>query len=341
MGQSAASDRWAQGSAGGRRRPAESRHSGAPHGSPFSGGESETEPCPAKRVTVTHPRKVFWPSEGITKGQLCEYYAQAADVILPYLRERPVILVRYPDGIEGNHFYQWNAPAGLPSWIGTMTLQHEGRPIEVFLVNDRDTLVYIANLGAIPIHMLASRAESPGACDFLTFDLDVRQSTLADAIAVAGSLHALVDQVGLRAYAKTSGQSGLHVLVPLGPGVSFKTARLLVELLGRIIQRTHPSVATMQRRIEDRGRRVYIDTVQTAETRTIVAPYSVRAAPGATVSTPVTWDEVTVALDPRTFTLASVPARLAERGDPMRPLLEERPDIGRALGKLESIVRGL
>jgi bifunctional non-homologous end joining protein LigD len=294
-----------------------------------------------KRVTVTHPHKVFWPNEGITKGQLCDYYAQASDVILPYLRGRPVILVRYPDGIEGNHFYQWNAPAGLPSWIRTMTLQHEGRPIEVFLVNDRDTLAYIANLGAIPIHMLAFRAESPLACDFLTLDLDVGQSTLADAIAVAGSLHALVDQVDLHAYAKTSGQSGVHVLVPLGPGVSFKTARLLVELLGRIIQRQHPTVATMQRRVEDRGPRVYIDTVQTGETRTIVAPYSVRAAPGATVSTPVTWDEVTVALDPRSFTLASVPARLAERGDPMRPMLEERPDIGRALEKLESIVRGL
>jgi bifunctional non-homologous end joining protein LigD len=295
------------------------------------------------RVAITHRRKIFWPGEGITKGQLCDYYAELAGVILPYLRDRPVVLVRYPDGIEGDHFYQWNVPEHLPSWVRSVRLNRDedGNPAEVFLLNDRDSLLYVANLGAIPIHMLAARAESLDNCDFLTFDLDVKTSTLADAVALAHSLRHLVEQVGLSAYPKTSGQSGLHVLVPLGPGVSFATARLLVELLGRIIDRQHPSIVTMERRVSERGRRVYLDTGQTGRTRTIVAPYSVRAVPGATVSTPLAWDEVTPSLDPRRYGLSSLPARLGERGDPMQPLLEARPQIDQALSELEVIVREL
>jgi len=262
---------------------------------------------------------------------------------LPYLRDRPVVLVRYPDGIEGEHFYQWNVPAGLPSWIRSlrMSRDEDGNPTQMFLLNDPDSLLYIANLGCIPIHMLAARAESLDSCDFLTFDLDVKASTLGDAVLLAHSLRELVERVGLSAYPKTSGQSGLHLLVPVGPAVSFATARLLVELLGRIINRQHPSIATMERRVAERGRRVYLDTGQTGRTRTIVAPYSARAVPGATVSTPLGWDEVTPSLDPRRFSLASLAARVAERGDPMRPLLDARPDIGRALGELEVIVRDL
>jgi bifunctional non-homologous end joining protein LigD len=294
-------------------------------------------------VAITHRRKIFWPGEGITKGQLCDYYVELAEVILPYLHDRPVVLVRYPDGIEGDHFYQWNVPEHLPSWVRSVRLNRDedGNPAEVFLVNDRESLLYVANLGCIPIHILAARAESLDSCDFLTFDFDVKASTLADAVVLAHSLRHLVEQVGLSAYPKTSGQSGLHVLVPLGPGVSFATARLLVELLGRIIDRQHPSIVTMERRVAERGRRVYLDTGQTGRTRTIVAPYSVRAVPGATVSTPLGWDEVTPSLDPRRFTLASLPARLAERGDPMHPLLEARPEIDRALSELEVIVRDL
>jgi bifunctional non-homologous end joining protein LigD len=292
---------------------------------------------------ITHRRKVFWPEEGITKGDLCDYYAAVADVILPYLRDRPVVLVRYPDGIAGEHFYQWNVPAHLPSWIRSLHLSRDedGHPAEVFVLNDLESLLYVANLGCIPIHVLGARSETLDSCDFLTFDFDVKASTLTDAVVLAHSLKDLLKRVGLAAHAKTSGQSGLHVLAPLGPGVSFATARLLVDLLGRVITQKHPNMATMERRVAERGQRVYVDTGQTGRTRTIVAPYSVRAVPGATVSTPLEWDEVTPSLDPRRFTLTSVPARLAEREDPMRPLLDAHPDINRAVGELEVIVHDL
>ena len=296
-----------------------------------------------RRVTITHPRKVYWPEDGITKGQLVEYYEQVADVILPYLKDRPVILVRYPDGIEGKHFYQWNVPDRIPSWVQTLELPAEngqGRARQGFLINDVSTLKYVVNLGCIPIHILASRIQSLDDCDFITLDLDVDASTLLEAISIARSLREIIETAGLSVFPKTSGQSGLHLLVPLGPQVPYPAARLLVELLGRLATRQHPSTATMERRRENRGPRVYVDTGQTGPSRAIVAPYSVRAVPGATVSTPLAWDEVTPALEVGRYTLASVPHRLKSRVDPMRDLLTLRPDIPKAVESLEGVIQG-
>ena len=294
-------------------------------------------------VKVSNPRKVYWPEDGITKGQLIEYYEQISDVMLPCLKDRPVILVRYPDGIAGKHFYQWNVPHGIPSWVSTLDLPPEngqGQARQGFLINDVETLKYVVNLGCIPIHMLASRSPRLDACDFITLDLDVEALNLLEAIAIAHTLREIIEGVGLEAFAKTSGQTGLHLLVPLGPGVPYEAARLLVELLGRLATLRHPNSATMERRRDKRGPRVYVDTGQTGPSRAIVAPYSVRAVPGATVSTPLIWDEVSPALDVARFTIASVPHRLKLRADPMRNLLTVRPDIPKALGLLESLVRG-
>ncbi|MFW6067067.1 MAG: DNA ligase D [Myxococcota bacterium] len=292
-----------------------------------------------RRVVLTNQDKVFWPEDGYTKGDLCDYYEAVAPWLLPYLRDRPVVLVRHPDGIHGKRFYQWNLPQGTPTWVRTFPLRREdggGDEASTFLVDDLDTLLFIANLGAIPIHVLASRTSHPEACDFLTIDLDVGGGTFRDAITLARELHALLEEIGVEGYPKTSGQSGLHVLVPLGPGVSFEAARTLGELLGRLLVSRHPRIATMERTKRKRGNRVYVDTGQIGRSRTIVAPYSVRAHPGATVSTPLLWDEVGHALDPRRHTIASVPGRLASHGDPMAPLLEASPDLAAAVAALES-----
>ena len=291
----------------------------------------------AGRVVVTNRDKVFWPNEGYTKGDLVEYYAGVADVMLPFLHNRPVVLVRYPDGILGKSFYQWNVPAGTPSWLRTLGLFDEqgDENKHVFLIDDADSLRFVANLGAIPIHVLASREQSPKHCDFLTVDLDIGRQPFARAVELALSLRELLNELGLQGYPKTSGQKGLHVLVPLGPGVGFETAKLLVELLGRLLVERHPKTATMERRVSKRGSRVYVDTGQTGRSRTIVAPYSVRAHPGATVSTPLLWDEVHAALDPARFTMLTVPMRVAELGDPMAGLLDATPDIARAVQRLE------
>ncbi len=294
------------------------------------------------RVPITNPKKIFWPDDRLAKKDLCDYYLRVAPTVLPYLYNRPVVLVRYPDGIAGKSFYQWNVPVGTPSWVKTITIRRdedENREVQCFLVNDSDTLLYIANLGCIPIHVLAARSASLEACDFITFDFDIGSSPIAHAVELALSLRGLLTEIGLSGYPKTSGQSGLHVLVPMGPGVSFPTARALVELLGRLLEGRHRAIGTMERRVNQRGQRVYIDTGQTGRSRTIVAPYSVRAHKGATVSTPLAWDEVGATLTPTRWSMLSVPSRIEERGDPMRPLLDDRPDVARAVARLEAILK--
>jgi len=290
------------------------------------------------RVAVSNPSKLFWPDEGYTKGDLCAYYASIAEVMLPFLHERPVVLVRYPDGIAGKHFYQWNVPAGTPDWIERIELVDEEDPGSakktLFLVDSADALVHIANLGCIPLHVLAAQRGTLDQCDFLTVDFDIADRPFADAVRLALDLRVILDDVGLIGFPKTSGQKGLHVLVPLGPGVNFDTAKLLVELLGRLITEKNPTIATMERRVNQRGSRVYVDTGQTGPSRTIVAPYSVRSYPGATVSTPISWNELHVALDTSRFTMLTLPGRVLEVGDPFAGFMATRPDVPAAVKAL-------
>jgi bifunctional non-homologous end joining protein LigD len=296
------------------------------------------------RVVLSNREKVFWPDEGYTKGDLLDYYAAISDTLLPHLRERPVMLVRYPDGITGKNFYQWNVPRGTPDWIRTLALRDEerdGKTIATFLVDSADALLHIVNLGCIPLHVLACRQPTLDFCDFLTVDFDLGGQPLHLGVKLALSLRELLAELELVGYPKTSGQTGLHVLIPMGPGVSFDTAKALVELIGRLLQLRHPDVSTMERRVSERRGRVYIDTGQTGRSRTIVAPYSVRAYPGGSVSTPLFWEEVHMALDPRQLTMFSVPTRVAERGDPLEGSLSERPDIPAAVARLGRLLSPL
>ncbi len=296
------------------------------------------------RVLVTNPDKVFWPESGYTKADLCRYYAGIAEHMLPFLRGRPLVLVRHPDGIAGKSFYQWNVPEGTPSWMRRIdisdTADVDRSPKHVFLVDDDDGLVHLANLGCIPLHVLACREQSLGTCDFLTVDFDLGDRPFADAVRLGLSLREVLEDAGLQGFPKTSGQRGLHVLVPLGAGIPFDVAKLLVELLGRIVTARHPKLATMERKLDKRGDRVYVDTGQTGTSRTIVAPYSVRAHPGATVSTPLAWEELYAGLDPARFTIVTVPLRVSEIDDPMAGFAEAEPNIGNALSALERWVRG-
>ncbi len=295
---------------------------------------------PLKRAVLTNQDKVFWPEEGYTKGDLCRYYEAISGALLPYLRDRPVVLVRYPDGVAGKHFFQWNVPWGFPAWIRHIPLStaDEDRKKRVFLINDLDGLLAVANLGAIPLHVLSCRAQSLEQCDFFTLDFDVDRSTLANGVTLVRELRRLLDAIGLQGFCKTSGQSGLHVLVPLGPGIGFETAHTLCGLLGRLVAQRHPDIATLERVVERRGKRVLVDVGQTGPRRTIVAPYSVRAFPGARVSTPITWEELD-GVDPSTFTIRTVPPRVEAVGDLMRGVLTARPDVPGAVKALEGLVR--
>ncbi|HEX4517382.1 MAG TPA: DNA ligase D [Polyangiaceae bacterium] len=293
------------------------------------------------RLVLTNQEKVFWPKEKFTKGDLCKYYEKLSTVLLPHLRDRPVVLVRYPDGVEGKNFFQWNVPWGFPTWIRHIPLgdAEDDKKKRVFLVNDLDGLLAVANLGAIPLHVLACRAGSLDDCDFCTIDFDVGRSTLQNGVTLALELRDLLERIGLRGYPKTSGQRGLHVIIPLGPGVKFETAQMLNVLLGRLVTARHPEIATLERVVDKRGAKVLVDIGQTGRRRTIVAPYSVRAFAGATVSTPITWDEMNDALDPSKFTMRTLPDRVSQVGDLARGVLEDRPDVAAAVGALEAIVR--
>ena len=296
------------------------------------------------RAKLSNQNKVFWPREGFTKGDLCGYYEAIAPVLLPHLAERPVSLVRYPDGIEGKSFYQWRIPQGAPSWLRVLPLrleERDGKEVNTILVDDVDSLLYIANLGCIPIHVIAARAGSLEMCDFLTIDFDLGGRPLRDAIPLARTLRELCDGVGLPSYPKTSGRTGLHVHIPVGPRVPFPAAKQLLELLGRLVVTRHPEVATMLRMKNRRGGKIYVDTGQTGRSRTIVAPYSVRAHPGATVATPLDWDEVGYALDPRTLSIFTVPERMAEHDDPLGPMHEDAPDLAAVMERLAPIVEEL
>jgi bifunctional non-homologous end joining protein LigD len=311
------------------------------------GTEETTEPerqrsrsHPVKRAALTNQDKIFWPEDGYTKGDLCRYYEAISHVILPYLRDRPVVVVRYPDGIHGKNFFQWNVPWGFPAWMRHIPLSKddEDKKKRVFLVNDVESLLTVVNLGCIPIHVLARRELSLDQCDFVTIDLDVELSTFATGVRLATALGELLERIGLPGYAKTSGQSGLHVLVPMGPGVGFETGTALAVLLGRLLASRFPDDATMEREIKRRGSRVYVDVFQTHARKTIVAPYSVRAVPGATVSTPLAWSEVGAELDPKAFTIRTVPERVKRLGDPMRPMLDARPDVPAAVARLGELL---
>lgn len=289
------------------------------------------------RVALTHREKVFWPEQGYTKGDLLDYYAAVAPVLLPFLDERPVLLVRYPDGIAGKSFYQWRPPEGAPSWLRSTELGDGDK--RVFLIDSLDALLYVVNLGCIPLHVLASRASDLESGDFFTIDFDIGGGCFRDAVTLARSLFELLAEAGLTGFPKTSGQTGLHVLVPVGRRVPFAVTSALAELFGRLLEARHPKIATTDRVVERRGARVYVDTGQTGRSRAIVAPYSVRAVPGARVSTPLTWDEVTLALDPGSFDISTVPVRVAGRGDLLAGFFAVEPDVGRAVAALEGIAR--
>lgn len=303
---------------------------------------AENEEVPRRRITLTNRSKVFWPVEGITKGDLLDYYERISKWILPYLASRPVVLVRYPDGIEGKSFYQWRVPDRTPQWIRTLELFDDEKQLKrgggkvSFLIDSVDALLHIVNLGCIPIHVLASCEGSREDCDFLTVDLDLGERPFSDAVMIALSLKEVLDEIGLMGFLKTSGQRGLHVLVSLGRGVSFQSAKLLCELLGRILVGRHSNISTMERRIEKRDGKLYVDTGQTGPSRTIVAPYSVRAFAGARVSAPLDWNELHLALDPSNFTIFSLPERLQSRGDPMSTLLTSTPDLSSVTAKLSA-----
>jgi bifunctional non-homologous end joining protein LigD len=288
-------------------------------------------------VVITNPKKVFWPDEGYTKADLVEYYTRIAPFMLPYLKDRPVVLTRYPDGIKGKSFFQKDAPEWVPPWIRTERVYSKdaGRDIDYFIVNDRESLRYVANLGTIPLHMWGSRIGSLERPDWLVLDLDPKGAPFTDVVKVAHALHGLLEELALPSYVKTSGATGLHILLPLGARYDYEIVRTFARLLAMLGVEAEPDISTIARPLRSRGGKVYVDWGQNGHGQTIVAPFAVRPLPAAPVSCPLRWEEVTARLEPTRFTIKTAPARLEKQGDPMAPVLGAGIDLVAALQGLE------
>jgi bifunctional non-homologous end joining protein LigD len=297
-------------------------------------------PAPAsKAVTFSNLKKIYWPTERYTKGDMVDYYRSISPWMLPYLRNRPLVLTRFPDGIDGKSFYQKDAPEFAPEWMRIERIWSEEtqREIRYFVCDDLESLLYIANMGSIPLHIWASRVGSLELPDWCVIDLDPKDAPFTDVIRVAQALHRLCESVGLPHFVKTTGKTGLHILVPLGRQCTYAQSRMLGELLARIVLRDLADVATITRQVTRRGEKVYLDYLQNRHGQTIVSPFSVRPLPGATVSMPLRWDEVDESLRPANYTIKNAIERMERLGgDPGLAVLEERPDLAGVLQQLST-----
>ena len=291
----------------------------------------------AKEVRLTNLKKVFWPADGYTKGDLVAYYEKVAPLLLPYLRNRPLVLTRYPDGIAGKSFYQKDAPEFAPAWVRTERVYSKDaeREIDYFVVDDVESLRYVVNSGAIPLHLWASRLGSLERPDWLVLDLDPKGAPFTDVVKVAQALHRILDDLALPSYPKTSGATGLHILIPLGARYVDDEVRTFARLLAVLGVEAEPDISTIARPLRSRGGKVYIDFGQNGHGQTIVAPFSLRPLPGAPASCPLRWSEVTARLDPARFTIVTVPKRFDKIADPLVPVLTGEIDMAAALARME------
>ena len=291
---------------------------------------------PERELKFTNQDKIFFPEEKITKGDLLAYYREAAHVLVPHLRGRPITLVRYPDGITGKHFFQKQRPPHAPDWMRTAALPSSsggrGKTIDYLLIDDADGLLWTINAGCIDVHAPYARAQDFDSPDFVLFDLDPSPGvSLADTGRVALLVRDALDVLGLRAVVKTSSAEGMHLAVPLRPGHTYPQARALVQLVAQALARSHPDLVTTE---WDKSRRhgVLIDSNQVGYGRTMSVAYCVRPRPGAPVSLPLTWDEVESGAFARARpTMRAALRRIDRLGDPFAAALAGDQSLPAAL----------
>lgn len=280
-----------------------------------------------REVRLTNLTKIYWPREGITKGDVLDHYARCAPILLGHLADRPLVLKRYPNGIDAPFFFQHEIPDGAPTWVGRERVTKGDEIITYTRVGDPLSLLWMANLGCIDINPWHARVPDLHLADYVLFDLDPQEGVGFDAICeVALLIRDALQEHGLRAHAKTSGSRGMHIFLPIVP-TPHDTLRLFAQLVATRLVGSRPDLVTIEPTKARRGRRVYIDTNQNGYGKTIASVYSVRPVPGATVSTPVTWDEVAVGIDPSSFTIARIAHRIASSGDLFADVLRRDQDL--------------
>ncbi|MBI3927882.1 MAG: DNA ligase D [Armatimonadetes bacterium] len=304
------------------------------------GGQEQLLTIQGRNLKLTNLDKVLFPQDGYTKGDLIRYYDQVAELILPHLADRPLSLRRYPNGIDRKFFFQKRVKSGFPAWVPTYPLENsEGEIVDTILCSDRATLLYLANLGCIDQNPWLSRVGSLEQPDFMLLDLDPEGCSFSRVVEAALALRQLLDEIGLKSYPKTSGSRGIHIYVPVAPGYSYEQTRTLCQILARAAGSRHPGLFTLPRAPGRRGEdKVYIDCPQNREGATIASPYSVRAAAGAPVSTPLHWGELEEGVDFRSFTLRTAPRRFLKVGDMMAEALIDRQRLEEPVARLEELL---
>ena len=278
------------------------------------------------KVDFSNLGKILFPKRGITKAQVIEYYIKLAPRMLEIMSDRPIVLTRYPDGVEQKGFYEKDAPQGLPSWVQTVKIYSETakRDVNYVIVNDLDTLVWLANLAAIEIHMPLSCVEAREKPDLVLFDIDPEPpATFEEGITVALLLKEKLDQLGLKSYVKTSGKKGLHIVVPIQRNYPYYTTREFAHLIGKHLAKETELVVS-EFADTKKPNKVFVDYTQNSHGRTMVVPYGLRATPEATVSTPLEWMEVKKGLKSEELNLFSVVKR---KKDPWKGIFENRQKL--------------
>ena len=293
-----------------------------------------------RQVRVTHPERVLFPGDGVTKGDLARYYVDISPALIPHLRDRPFTLKRYPYGNRGQPFFHKQAPKGTPSWILTRqfrTWPREGgsRLVDFTLVNEPAALAWMAQMNCIDMNAWYSRVDKPERPDYVVFDLDPPESRngFAQAIKVAHLVREALDGLELRSYVKTSGADGIHVLVPITRRYSYPETYELAELVSRRLEAENPGLVTTEW-LKKKRRGVLVDHRQNGHGKTIASAYSVRPKPGAPVSTPLRWEELGEKVRPRDFGMREALKRVDKHGDLFEPVLEGGQALGPALRSL-------
>ncbi len=271
---------------------------------------------------------------------MINYYEAVYKYIIPYLRNRPQSMKRTPNGIDGQSFFQKDVKDKAPGWAKTITLPagNDEKEIEYLLCNDKDTLLYMANLGCIEINPWHSTTSNPDNPDYLVLDLDPSEkNSFEEVITTAKVIKVILDKIGAASYCKTSGSTGLHIYLPLGAKYSYHQSLFFAESIAKLAVAQLPEITTVERSLSKRNNKLYIDFLQNKKGQTLVAPYSVRPKPGATVSMPLEWNEVKTGLQISQFTMLNALQRIVQKGDLFKAVLGKGIDLEACIKKLETL----
>ena len=283
-------------------------------------------------MKFTNLSKIFWPAEKITKRDLVNYYYQAAPFILPYLKNRPQSLNRFPNGINGKSFYQKDVTGKVPEWIKKFPYHSNVDGDKNFMmITDEASLLYVVSLGSIEINPWSSTAAKPDNPDWCVIDLDPDKNSFAQVIETAQVTKNILDAIGVDSYCKTSGSTGLHIYMPLGAKYTYEDSKEFARKIATLVQKELPKFTSIERMVSNRNGKMYIDFLQNRPQATLAAPYSVRPKPGATVSMPLHWEEVKKGLKMKDFTIRNAIARMKSEGDLFKPVLGKGINMKAAL----------